>query len=111
MDMRRVVEEAIELYNRYRSPEAVASLVDVKGSVVVIEFRGSFCHTCGVVDWIEDMKYVMEDLGLEAEIIDIVSTGLDRMVAFFEVRPRGSSIGSGIFLASEPPYRARQRFS
>lgn len=63
-----VVKKAIELYNRYRSPEAQAELVSVLGEEVVLVFRGSFCKTCGVLDWIEDFCYVVEDLGLECKL-------------------------------------------
>ena len=91
--LREMVTKAIDVYNRYRAPEAVARLIEIRNDVAIIEFRGHFCYTCGVTDWIEDMKYVMEDLGLEAEILDIVRTGLDSMKAFFSVRPRDRAGG------------------
>lgn len=70
--LKRFVDRAIEEYNRYRSPESTARLVRIDGDRVVIRFEGSFCATCGVNDWVEDMKYIMEDLGAEAELLEII---------------------------------------
>ena len=67
-NLRKAVEKAVREYNRYRSPEATAKLVRINGSRAVIVFEGSFCETCGINEWVTDMKYVMEDLGIEAEL-------------------------------------------
>ncbi len=70
--VRETTIRAIERYNRYRAPEAVAELLEVSGTEVRILFRGTFCKTCGINDWVEDFKYELEDLGVEAELVDIL---------------------------------------
>ncbi|MEB3807193.1 MAG: hypothetical protein GSR73_06735 [Desulfurococcales archaeon] len=72
LKLKRLVDKAIELYNRYRAPESVARLERIEGDVVVVRFDGSFCLTCGINDWVEDFKYVLEDLGAEVELLEIV---------------------------------------
>ena len=70
--LKRLIDRAVELYNRYRAPEAVARVVAFTGDRLLVEFRGSFCETCGINDWVEDFKYVLEDVGVEAELVEVV---------------------------------------
>ncbi len=70
--LKRLIDKALELYNRYRAPESVARLVRIEGDKVIVEFSGSFCRTCGINDWVEDFKFVLEDLGAEAELLEVV---------------------------------------
>ncbi len=72
LELARLIKKAIEQYNKYRSPEAVAKLVSLKGNEVIVEFDGSFCLTCGINDWVEDFKYVLEDMGVEAELVKVI---------------------------------------
>lgn len=69
--MKRMIEKVIEEYNRYRSPEAVARVISIDERSFKIEFRGSFCRTCGFYDYIEDFKFMLEDKGIKAEIKEI----------------------------------------
>ena len=91
--LKRFVERAIREYNKYRSPESTARLLKIEGDLVYIRFEGSFCATCGVNDWIEDMKYLMEDLGAEVELVEIVEPdpffpdAEDWRIGVFRVRP------------------------
>lgn len=66
-----VLRKAVERYNRYRSPEAVARLVKAEEGRFLVEFSGSFCETCGVYDWLEDLVYELKGLDptLNAEIV------------------------------------------
>lgn len=61
-EIKYLARKAEELYNRYRAPEAVAKVVTVGDDKIAVEFYGTFCETCGLYDWIEDMKYVLKDL-------------------------------------------------
>jgi hypothetical protein len=67
-----LIKEAVEIYNRYRGVESKAQILDVDNDRVVIKFEGHFCFTCGVNDWVEDLKYVMEDVGLDANLEQIL---------------------------------------
>ena len=67
-----VIEKAVEQYNRFRGAEARASLIKVEGDSVWVLFEGDFCYTCGIRDWVEDFKYTLESLGVEAELVEII---------------------------------------
>ncbi|MET1101482.1 MAG: hypothetical protein ABWW69_03250 [Pyrodictiaceae archaeon] len=72
---RRLVEllkKAIDHYNRYKAPEARAILLEARDGLVRVLFKGSFCWTCGINDWVEDFKYVLEDLGAKAELVEVI---------------------------------------
>lgn len=60
LSIREIVVRAIDEYNRYRSPEAKAKLVEVSGREIVLEFEGSFCRSCGVYDYLEDFIYELQ---------------------------------------------------
>ncbi len=83
--VRELVEKVVEIYNRYRSPEATAELVEVSESEAIVVFRGSFCRTCGVIDWIEDFCYVAKDLGLECRLENVAELGEGVIAAKFRI--------------------------
>jgi len=62
-NLNELVLRTIEVYNRYRSPEATAKLVGMEKDGFVIEFEGAFCLSCGVRDYFEDFIYELEDMG------------------------------------------------
>lgn len=70
--LKRFIDEAIRFYNRYRAPESVARLVRIDGDRVIVRFEGSFCRTCGINDWVEDFAFVLQDLGAEAELLEVI---------------------------------------
>ena len=57
-----LVLRTIEVFNRYRSPEATAKLVGVEKDGFIIEFEGPFCMSCGVRDYFEDFIHELEDI-------------------------------------------------
>ena len=57
-----LVLRAIEVYNRYRSPEVTAKIVGIKKDGFIIEFKGPFCQSCGVNDYFEDFIHELEDI-------------------------------------------------
>ena len=75
IDLRRLkarIVEAIEVYNRYRSPEATAKLLSIDKESVKVRFTGSYCLTCGVYDYFEDLTFEFQDhLGLRLEIVEV----------------------------------------
>ena len=42
-----IVENAIDEYNKYRSPGVVARLISIDDEGLKIKFAGTFCETCG----------------------------------------------------------------
>lgn len=80
--------KTIELYNRYRSPEATAKFVQLSKNNFVIDFEGAFCQSCGVKDYFEDFVYEFYDVvkGFKIEInkIDSLSSHCFRVNYLFE---------------------------
>mgnify|MGYP000698697157 CR=1 FL=1 len=77
--------EAIEEYNKLRSPEAIATLVSINQNRVIVEITGTCCFSCGLQDWVEDLKFYFLDKGVNVEVenIKVVKEGL---IAFFKLR-------------------------
>jgi hypothetical protein len=67
----------IEVYNRYRSPEATAKLVGMEKDGFIIEFEGSFCLSCNVNDCFEDFIHELETMtkSLRVEVKEIEPAG------------------------------------
>jgi len=65
--------KTIHEYNKYRSPEATAKLVEIKKTHFVIEFKGPFCSSCGAQDFIEDFIYELEDITKDFRV-EIIKT-------------------------------------
>ena len=80
----KLVELAIRRYNRYRGAESQAKLLKIMGDIVVVAFEGSFCETCGINDWVDDLRYVIEDLGGEAELVTVIEP--EKPEEFFDYR-------------------------
>ncbi len=68
----RVIKEALNIYNKYRSPESKAALVSVEEEIVKVRFEGSFTRTCGINDWVEDFRYILLDMGCNASLEKII---------------------------------------
>ena len=67
-ELEELIRKTILLYNRYRSPEAVAKVVFVTPENVTIAFTGSFCYSCGVLDYLEDFVHEFKMLTGKAEL-------------------------------------------
>jgi hypothetical protein len=46
-DLEAAVKKTVFLHNRLESPQAVARVVAVSASMVVVSFSGPFCYQCG----------------------------------------------------------------
>ena len=75
-ELSKLVLKAVEVYNRYRSPEATAKMLELEENGFIIEFEGSFCQGCGVQDYFEDFIYELESLSktVKVEIGEIEQT-------------------------------------
>jgi len=94
--------KAIEAYNKYRFPEAFAKLIDIKEDEIVVKFEGTFCNTCGVIDWIEDLVYILMEHGLNAKLIEYIESPTNNdyyRIGIFKIKNihgnsyKGGSIG------------------
>jgi hypothetical protein len=66
--LKALVLRTIEVYNRYRSPEATAKLVAVEEDGFIIDFEGPFCTSCGVKDYFEDFIYELETINKKIKV-------------------------------------------
>jgi len=67
----KIIKKVIKEYNKYRSPEVTARLIDIEDNFFKVEFGGSFCYTCGFYDYFDDFKILLEDNGLKTNITEI----------------------------------------
>jgi hypothetical protein len=67
-ELEEVVRKTVLLYNRYKSPEATAKVVSIAPEKVTIAFSGSFCYSCGVLDFLEDFVHDFRMLTDKAEL-------------------------------------------
>jgi hypothetical protein len=58
----RTASAAIELYNKYRSPEVTARLISIDAAGMTLQFEGTFCNTCGFMDYFEDLIFEVKRL-------------------------------------------------
>nr|WP_188203042.1 hypothetical protein [Thermococcus camini] len=67
----------MEEFNRPHGSEATARVLEVRGDEIIIEFSGSFCATCGLYDYFDDIKWEAMDLGLKIEPVDVLEADED----------------------------------
>jgi hypothetical protein len=67
-ELENQVGKAVALYNRFHSPEATAKIVRVTLESVTIAFSGSFCYSCGVMDYLDDFIHQFKILTDKAEL-------------------------------------------
>ncbi|MEM2503947.1 MAG: hypothetical protein QXN27_07210, partial [Archaeoglobaceae archaeon] len=48
-------KEAVAKFNKYRSPEANAEILEIGDDFAVVKITGPFCVSCGVFDYFEDI--------------------------------------------------------
>jgi len=90
--LKDLVLRAIEVYNRYRSPEATAKLVEVEKDGFIIEFEGTFCQSCGAQDYFEDFIYELETINkkFRVELAETKPTGPQSFRVRYRIKDRFS---------------------
>ena len=90
--LKNLVLRTIEVYNKYRSPEATAKLVALEKDGFTIEFEGPFCRSCGVKDCFEDFICELEDVSKEfrVEVKETEPTGPQSFRVQYGVKDRFS---------------------
>ncbi|AFL94263.1 hypothetical protein CL1_0048 [Thermococcus cleftensis] len=71
------LERVLGEFNRLHGAEARARIVEMKGDEVIIEFEGSFCATCGLYDYFDDIRWEARDFGLEIEPVEVLEAEED----------------------------------
>ena len=76
------VRKAVKEFNKYRSPEATAKLISVKGKSIKLEFSGVFCKTCGFYDYFDDFIIMLEEYGIKASRLSVRESDNSAIVEF-----------------------------
>ena len=89
-EIKSKVNEAVLFYNRYRSPEFTATLIKIDDRSIHIKFTEPFTSTCGINDWVEDFRYLAEDLCLKLKLVEIREDEKpDYRIGIFKVAEEG----------------------
>lgn len=83
MDLRKVIEDSLAEYHKYRS-DVAAKLISTDEKSFKILFVGHFCEVCGISDEYQLVLYFLDAKGLKAEVSDI-KTSEDEFVATFKI--------------------------
>ncbi|MBC7109674.1 MAG: hypothetical protein H5T46_01490 [Archaeoglobi archaeon] len=77
----REVKKAVENFNRFRSPEANATIVEISEKKVIIRFEGPFMNSCCLYDYFDDLIH----FGLDGEIKEIKDGG-DHFLVIYSLK-------------------------
>jgi hypothetical protein len=81
-NLERRVKEAIRVFNKYRSPEANAKLIKFDKKKIVVDFTGTFCRTCGLYDYFDDLRIFLEEKGVKSKVSKIKEKENGAIVSF-----------------------------
>ena len=71
------LERVLEEFNRLHGSEARVRVLEARENEVILEFEGSFCATCGLYDYFDDIKWEAMDFGLELEPVEVLEAEED----------------------------------
>jgi hypothetical protein len=95
-ELPETIHQAIASFNRYRSPEATAEFIRFDNNELVVRFSGSFCQTCGVYDYFEDLIFELnpaEPIGLI--MVDFEREEVDSFLVRYQLTYRRPSCAGG----------------
>ena len=82
-DLKGTLDVALYEFNRIRTREVEAKVVEHFDGGFKVFFSGSFCHTCGYYDYFEDLLYLLlDDYGVETEITKVTQEEEGDYVSF-----------------------------
>ncbi|ASJ16849.1 hypothetical protein A3L04_07065 [Thermococcus chitonophagus] len=71
------LDYVIKEFNKWHGSEAQAKILKVKEDEVIIEFKGTFCKTCGLYDYFDDIAWEAIDFGLKIKPVEIIESEED----------------------------------
>ncbi len=81
--------QAIASFNRLRNPEAVAEVITFDENELILRFTGTFCQTCGVLDYFEDVIFELDDsANIDLQMLDFAQEEEDIFLVRYRVRYR-----------------------
>lgn len=86
------IRNAIMRFNHFRSPEAVAEFIAFDSNELHVRFNGSFCQTCGILDYFEDLIFELDSTSpIALSILDFVQEDEDTFRVRYSVTYRKPS--------------------
>ena len=67
-ELEATIRRTVARYNRFRSPEVIARVIQVTPTNVTIAFSGAFCASCGVLGYIEGFIAEFKSFTSKAEL-------------------------------------------
>jgi hypothetical protein len=107
MEIKGELIKAIRRYNRYRSPESKAELLNVGVTGFVVKFSGGFCSSCGLYDYFEDLLYAMSEGLRSSLLIEHVKVEGEAYIVSYRFKELGR--GGEVLNAEGVSYRANSR--
>jgi len=84
--LKSVINTSIKEFNKYRGAEIQAKLISSDKNTFTIRFCGSFCYTCGLVDYFEDLKLLLQEkTGLKFKIQDYRESDQDTYLVKYSI--------------------------
>ena len=80
---KEAIQNAIEEYNKYRSPRATVKLLNYSKKEIEVEIKGTFCRSCGMEDYFIDLVYELEREGINAELLGFEKVEDERFTATY----------------------------
>ena len=69
--VKEIAETAVKEFNKYRSPEIVATFLSIDDEGLKIRFAGSSCEVCGKESDYQTVVYFLQENGIETNIAKI----------------------------------------
>jgi hypothetical protein len=67
-EIEELIQKAITMYNRVKSPEVTAKLIFVSPIIITISFSGGFCYGCSILDIVEGFSNQSKTLSVKTEL-------------------------------------------
>jgi len=86
--LKNLVLRTIDIYNRYRRPETTATFVAVEKDGFILDFEGSFCPICGLIDYFEDFIYELATINqtIKLELAETKPTGPNSFRVRYQIK-------------------------
>jgi hypothetical protein len=90
--MKDIIEKTINTFNRYRSPEVIATLAKIDKNEFTLDFEGSFCTSFCVRGHFEDFIYELETItkNYSAELVETKPKGPESFKVKYRIRDNDS---------------------
>lgn len=89
-ELEKVLQKTVLLYNHLKSPEVFTKIILKTPELVVLSFSGTFCFSCGILNYIEDFIRDFKALTSKAELKQVKLKELDSHTfqVFFQVKEK-----------------------